>query len=88
MDNFPIYAHPVQVRFLDQTLTKYIGGIVFNDTLVALDTGEALPLKILYNWYTEKGIDMDDAIVELSWEDLSDACLTNVPFSKRIYIKS
>ena len=69
------YAHPIQVRYWDTGLQKYVGGIGYHDWLVDGHNGEAKHISIVLKEAKQDGKTADEAIIELNWLSLNKAIL-------------
>ena len=66
------YAHPIQVRYWDTGLRKYIGGIGYHDIIICGCCGKACSIAEIVKEAAEYDqMDADEAIVELAWLDVS-----------------
>lgn len=66
------YSHPVQVKYYNVQLKKYIGGIVYKDFLISGKTGTVYKIEdYIKRVKSESNLIKDKIIIELSWTDLS-----------------
>ena len=66
------YGHPIQVRYWDVDLQKYVGGIGYHDIIICGINGEALLIDdILDSAMKMNHIDPDTAIVEMEWLNIN-----------------
>ena len=67
------YAHPIQVRYWDTGLRKYIGGIGYHDVIICGCCGKACSIAgIVEEAAKYDQMDADEAIVELAWLDVGE----------------
>lgn len=71
MDEEMYYEHPTQLRYWDTEKKDWIGGIGYQDYVISGITGKALTVREIISKAREYRIEPDNAIVELSWIDLS-----------------
>lgn len=64
------YDHPVQVRFWD--VQDYIGGIAYHDYIICGCCGQAIFIKEILEEAKNHSLTADEAIIELSWINISD----------------
>ena len=64
------YSTPIQVKYYDRDSQQYRGGIALKDFLITSE-GEIVSLDSIITFASLDNISFDDAIIELSWEDLS-----------------
>ena len=70
------YAHPVQVKYWDSGRQQYLGGIGYHDVIICGCCGKACPIDaIIDDALKNSKMDMDKAIVELSWVDIHQSIL-------------
>lgn len=70
------YAHPVQVRYWDPGLCRYIGGIGYHDVIICGCCGKACSIDAIIDEAAKYSkIDADRAIIELSWVDINQRIL-------------
>ena len=66
------YEHPVQVRYWDNGLQKYVGGIGYQDFIICGCCGKICSVaEIIKEGEEIAHIDEDEAIIELDWLDIS-----------------
>lgn len=66
------YGTPCQVRWYNRDTHQYEGGIALRDELIKGD-GTLLSLDSIVKNAILNGIDADDAVIELSWVDITKA---------------
>ena len=71
MDEEMYYEHPTQLRYWDTEEKDWVGSIGYQDYVISGITGKVLTIREIISKAREYGIEPDDAIVELSWIDLS-----------------
>ena len=69
------YGTPCQVRFYNAIDGLYYGGIAFGDIIICGCCGGITCIEDVVSAAVEAGISCEDAVIELSWYDLSDAIL-------------
>ena len=67
------YGTPCQVRFYNEG--EFYGGIALHDFLICGKTGDILAIKSVIEAAAADGIHWDNAIIELAWQDVSNAIL-------------
>ena len=66
------YFHPVQVRYWDTGLQKYVGGIGYHGVIICGCCGKVCSIaKIISEAEKYSNMDADKAIIEMDWIDLS-----------------
>lgn len=66
------YSHPVQVKYYNIQLKKYVGGIVYKDFLISGKTGVVYKTEdYIKQVKRESNLTKDNIIIEVSWTDLS-----------------
>ena len=70
------YSGLVQVRYYCANERKYKAGIAFEDKVIDAATGETYKIDNLIKAADDDGVFWDDAIIELSWNDLSEAIMS------------
>ena len=61
------YPEPTMVWYMDSLITKR-RGIAFQDTLIDLSSGKTCKLQDILRRAQNMGVDLDDAIVEITWD--------------------
>ena len=61
------YPEPTMVWYMESYITKR-RGIAFQDSLIDLSTGKTCKLQDILRRAQNMGIDLDDAIVEITWD--------------------
>ena len=65
------YAHPIQVRYWDTGLQKYVGGIGYHDVIICGCCGKACSIaEIIDEAAKYCKMDPDKAIIEMEWLDI------------------
>ena len=70
------YSGLVQVKYYCANERKYKAGIACNDRVIDAATGETYKIDNLIKAAADDGVFWDDAIIELSWNDLSEAIMS------------
>lgn len=66
------YFHPVQVRYWDTGLQKYVGGIGYHDVIICGCCGKVCSIaKIIDEAAKYCKMDPDKAIIEMDWIDIN-----------------
>lgn len=66
------YAHPIQVRYWDTGLQKYVGGIGYHDVIICGCCGKACSIaEIIAEAAKHCKMDPDKVIVEMDWIDIN-----------------
>lgn len=65
------YSGLTQVKYYDAESGCIRGGLCYNDRLVDAASGADLPIEVVIERAIEHGWDKEDAVVELSWNDLN-----------------
>ena len=66
------YSHPVQVRYWDTGLKKYVGGIAYKDFIICGCCGKACSIAdIIKEAITYDILLPDEAIIEMDWIDIN-----------------
>lgn len=66
------YAHPIQVRYWDTGLQRYVGGIGYHDVIICGCCGKACSIaEIIDEAAKYCKMDPDKAIIEMDWIDIS-----------------
>lgn len=66
------YAHPIQVRYWDTDLQKYVGGIGYHDVIICGCCGKACSIaEIIDEAVKYCKMDPDKAIIEMDWIDIN-----------------
>lgn len=66
------YAHPIQVRYWDTGLQKYVGGIGYHDVIICGCCGEACSIaEIIDEAARHCKMNPDKAIIEMDWIDIN-----------------
>ena len=69
------YSHPVQVKYWDAEVQKYVGGIAYQDFLIDGPSGKACLLTDIIDTAAKDGKSVDEAIIELDWITINVAIL-------------
>ena len=66
------YEHPVQVKYWDNGLQNYIGGIAYHDFIICGCCGKACSVDAIIDEALKfSKIEPDKAIIELDWIDIN-----------------
>ena len=65
------YSGPTQVRFYDAQRGEYVGGIANHDYVISGIDGWIIGIGDIIRLSKQEGINEEDAIIELSWKNLS-----------------
>lgn len=66
------YAHPIQVRYWDTGLLKYVGGIGYHDVIICGCCGKACSIaEIIDEAAKHCKMDPDKTIIEMDWIDIN-----------------
>ena len=66
------YSHPVQVRYWDAGMKKFIGGVAYKDFIVCGCCGRTCSITdILWEAAKYDNLDVDHAIIEMDWIDIN-----------------
>ena len=66
------YSHPVQVRYWDTDLQKYVGGIGYHDVIICGFCGKACSIAEIIDEVAQHcGMGPDEAIIEMDWIDIN-----------------
>lgn len=70
------YDHPVQIKYWDTVLQKYIGGIGYHDVVICGCCGKACSIaEIIDEAVKYYKMDPDKAIIEMDWIDINQTIL-------------
>jgi hypothetical protein len=66
------YTHPVQVKYWDTDLKKYVGGIGYHEVIICGCCGKVCSIaEIIDEAEKYYKMDPDKAIIEMNWIDIS-----------------
>lgn len=75
MDNL-YYSHPVQVRYWDTGLKKFVGGIAKSNYIICGCCGKVCAIaEILEEAAKHDNLHPDQAIIEMDWIDINEAII-------------
>ena len=63
------YDAPTQVKYFDSDFNAFMIGIAIGSQLITND-GDCVDIDFILDMAAKRGIQQDDAIVELSWKNL------------------
>ena len=70
------YAHPIQVRYWDTSLQKYVSGIGYHDVIICGCCGKACFIAEIVDEAAKYcKMDPDKAIIEMDWVNINQAIL-------------
>lgn len=77
MNDFELYyAHPIQVRYWDTGLQKYVSGIGYHDVIICGCCGKACSItEIIDEAAKYCKMDPDKIIIEMEWVDINQTIL-------------
>lgn len=66
------YSHPVQIRFWEPCVKRYVGAIAYKDFVICGCCGSLIPIQDIIDTAKEfSNMNEDEAIVELDWIDIN-----------------
>ena len=65
------YSHPVQVRYWNTEVQKYVGGIAYHEFLIDGRCGKVCLITDIIDAAAKTGKSADDTIIELDWVSIS-----------------
>ena len=72
------YEHPVQLKYWDTGLGKYVGGIGYHDFIICGCCGKACSIaEIIDEGAKLARLDPDKSIIELDWIDINEEIVGN-----------